>query len=533
MKATFRRLKSADSSSARLWPINAGAFFAAVLAGGISSLSKLSLVGVFAGLIAALAVMFSRRALLVLVILSGLVVTGLAQLYVPDLEKIKYVTPVIAFILFMHGVMDLVMQPPAMRAAALRRTSSGILLFGAAFIAIATMSMAINWDPGLALLGFKGYFTIWILLYAIILTDWRPRELKILTFVFLLVAFVQLPFVGHQFLYLVPLRQPYAASGAITPVDVVAGTFGALLFGGGANAVLTLFMFIVIACLLGLWKHGRLSGFWTAFLSATFLLPVFLNETKIAVVYLPVVFLMLFYQDIIRKPLRFILMGAAALGAFAVLITALIWLHPGNDVKTFSDLVRYEIEKQTSSIADQSDSDYSKLTRWTALTFWAQENISEHPIHIALGWGPGASRIIEDEETRLTTTLAEKRYGGGSTGIRIGYTAFSALLWDVGVIGFLLVLGMFYAAYRTAARLEAAYRARDPFMAGIFDGLRAGIAIMVISLAHKDFFVLHLPFQTLMMLIFGYLIVAQRHLADEQASAPRSASATGAGGPSG
>ena len=516
MNIALRRTRLNDSPGAHLGWLYTGAFLAAILAGGVSSTSKLSLVGVFAALLAALALMFSRRALLLLIVIGGLVVTGLAQLYLPDLKYIKYVTPIIAFILFMHGAMDAVMRPPGLRETPQHQSSSGILVFAAVFMVIAVMSTLINWDPGLAILGFKGYFTIWILLYAVVLTKWKGRELRIFTVVFLVLAFIQLPVTLHQYLYLVPLRRPYA--GEITPVDVVAGTFGALLLGGGANAVFTLFMFIVVACLIGIWKRGKLSTFWTAALSVTFLLPVLFNETKIAAVYLPVVFLTLFYRDIVQRPLRFIVMGCVASGMFAVLITVLIMLHPGDDVKSWSDLFRVTFENETSGISEQSDSEYSKLTRWTVLTFWAQENISEHPIHIALGWGPGASRIIEEGETRWTETLAEKRYGGGSTGIRIGYTAFSALLWDVGVVGFLAVLAMFYAAYRTATRLEIAYRSRDPYLSGIFDGLRAATIMMVISLAHKDFFVVHLPFQTLMLLIFGFMIVAQRQLAGEEPS---------------
>lgn len=515
------RQRTHGSHALRLLLLYGGAVLSAALAGAVSATSKLSLVGVFAALIAAVAVVLSRRALLLLVVASGLVVTGLAQLYLPDLKYIKYVTPIVALMLFMHGLMDLVMRPPAIREHARIYSTSAILACAAIFFAIAAMSTVLNWDPGLALLGFKGYFTIWILLYAVIMTKWTPRELKAFTLVFLALAFVQIPVVLHQYLYLVPLRKPYA--GEITPVDVVAGTFGALLLGGGSNAVLTLFMFIIVACLIGIWKQGKLSTFWTGALSLTFMTPVFFNETKIAAVYLPVMFLAMFYKDLVERPLRFFVMGAMAMGAFAVLITALIMLHPGDDVKTWSDLFRVTYEKETSDIAEQSDSEYSKLTRWTVLTFWAQENIRQHPIHIALGWGPGASRIIEEGESRLTETLAEKRYGGGSTGIRIGYTAFSALLWDVGVLGFITVLAMFYAAYRTAVRLEAAYRTIDPYLSGIFDGLRAGIAMMVISLAHKDFFVLHMPFQTLTLLIFGFLIVAQRQLMER----------AGAGGGSG
>jgi len=42
----------------------------------------------------------------------------------------------------------------------------------------------------------------------------------------------------------------------------------------------------------------------------------------------------------------------------------------------------------------------------------------------------------------------------------------------------------------------------------LFDGLRAGICVLTLSLAHKDFFVFNIPYQTLVLLILGYLVVS-------------------------
>ncbi len=84
---------------------------------------------------------------------------------------------------------------------------------------------------------------------------------------------------------LVPRRVGLANN--IVPVDIVAGTFGAILEAGGANAVLAAYQVIIVGCLLALWKNGALSGFTAAILSVLLLSPMLINEAKITALYLP------------------------------------------------------------------------------------------------------------------------------------------------------------------------------------------------------------------------------------------------------
>jgi hypothetical protein len=386
-----------------------------------------------------------------------------------------------------------------------------------AFVLIAGASMIVNWDPGVAALGFKSYFPMWTLLFALALVRFRVEDFDPLLKALLVVAFVQLPFVLHQYLVLVPLRTHLGPG--IVPVDILVGTFGGNAFGGGANAVLALFVFIVFACLLGLWKYGALSGMKTALFGLPILLPVFFNEAKVSVFYLPVIVAVLFYTDIVRRPLRLLAVMGAGAGLFAALMTAMMIFHPGGDLRSWSELIDVTYRQQVADVHELRGQ-HSELTRWTALTFWVNENIGAHPVNILIGYGPGASRMPEEDELAFTKTLAEKRY---HEGLRIGYTALSAILWDTGVLGLIAILGIFAAAYRAADYLARAWAPRNPFRAGIFDGLKAAICLIVISLAHKDFFVLHLPYQTLVFLILGYLMIARYQLAQEEqqsASAP-------------
>jgi hypothetical protein len=480
------------------------AAFVGILAGAISSNGRLGVIAIFAGLIAAAGVATSRKALLWFVLIGGLVIFGVAQLYLPGAKYIRYVIPLATLILVLHGVSDRLARRDVPGDAKI----PAMLQWAMAFIVIALVSTIVNLsNPGVALMGLKGYFQMWALLLAFILIRWQAETIDSIPKGILVIAFLQLPFVLHQYLVLVPKR--VGLGDGIVPVDVVSGTFGATLYGGGANAVLAAFTMIVVACLLSLWKHGALSATKAATMSLLFLAPVFVNETKISAVYLPLVFVILFYREIIAKPVKFLLAGVALAGLLAALLTALTLGQPSGKLRTWNDLIDFTIERQTASISDRGGQ-FSELSRWTALTFWAREHVGANPAHVFFGHGPGSSRVQEGG-LDLATTLAETRYRD----LQIGYTALSAMLWDTGILGVAAILAMFIAAFRTAHWLAGYYRHRDAIKAGIFDGLCAAIAILMLSLAHKDFFVFHIPYQTLVLLIIGYLAVTRRQVLAE------------------
>jgi hypothetical protein len=285
----------------------------------------------------------------------------------------------------------------------------------------------------------------------------------------------------------------------VVPADVVAGTFGANLLGGGANAVLAAFQVIVVAVLLALWKNNVLSLWRLVPLVLLLLAPLLVNQAKIAVLYLPLAFLVLFRRDFIVRPGKFLVAAAGVAGVFALMMTALLMTNPSGRLNTWGELVQWVVDRQTASISERGE-DYNALSRWTALTFWAGEHATANPVHTLVGHGLGASRE-QDSADDFASTLAERRYAG----LGIGYTAVSALLWDTGLVGLLTVLGMFGSAFLMAGWLANHHRDRDPRRCSLFEGLQAGIAVLTLGLAHKDFFVVHIPYQTLSYLLIGYV----------------------------
>ncbi|HEX7035815.1 MAG TPA: hypothetical protein VF210_08575 [Pseudomonadales bacterium] len=467
----------------------AAALALSILAGAfVAEFDIIWVIGIL-GVLCAVALILSREATLWFIVVTGIALVGTGMMYVPGAGPLKYIPPLAAVALVVHMVSEWMQHP--------RRPVPSTVPWLLGFLGVSVISFAANWEGfGMAAVGLKTYYPMWPLFLALAMIHWRPQVIDSLPKAALWLAFLQLPFVAHQFLVLVPMRQNMPG---VVPVDIVAGTFGGDVRGGGANSVMTLFLIMVAAGLLGLWRHGALSGPRALGGALLLLSPILLNSARAALLYLPLVFGLVFAADIVRRPLR-ALAGFLAVGLFvAGMLTTYTAFNPSPNTNTWQDLLRQTFEYQLASERER-ENDYSSLSRWTALTFWWQRQKFASPLETLVGHGPGSSRVEEDG-LDLAHTLAERRYGGR----QIGYTAVAALLWDVGVLGLLLVLGLFWAGWRQARRLVRHYQGRDPTRAGIAEGLSATMVILTLSLAHKDFFVFHIPYQTMLVCVFGYL----------------------------
>ena len=153
---------------------------------------------------------------------------------------------------------------------------------------------------------------------------------------------------------------------------------------------------------------------------------------------------------------------------------------------------------------------FTEMTRGNVIPFWLQNHRNGDWRNALFGHGPGATRVSSDF-LALPDSLAERTYGGRN----IGYTAAAALLWEVGVFGFLSVIALFAIAFSLAKRCSAAYRSIDPGRSAICNGLSAATLVLFVSLFHKDFLVYHIPFQTLLVCVFGYLAAVAARLPNE------------------
>jgi hypothetical protein len=231
-----------------------------------------------------------------------------------------------------------------------------------------------------------------------------------------------------------------------------------------------------------------------------------LNSSRASAVYAVVVFIFILRREIIRRPLRFVgaSLALVAIGvAFMLSYMALDQRQWGDRFPTVGDMVAHVLEHNT---AEGEGYGSLALNRTTALTFWVRE-AHRYPLsQILLGHGLSSSKEGDGKLLDTSTNLASKVYSG----MGIGLTTASALLWDLGILGLLAALSLPLAGYVAAGRLVE-QNAASPFHAGLFEGLQAACVLVALSFFHKNSLTFHLGYQVFFGLLFGLLVYCGRH----------------------
>lgn len=462
----------------------------AIAFGWIAGTGSLPAAAAVIGLVGGLIMLTSPSLLLWSVLAGGLVVSGLAMLYAPELQLIRWAVAIASVMLVALALIENISRRSMGKDGTVSPIAWQLL---ALFFITALSGWANGQGVSQLVVGLKSYFQVAGLFFALVMMPWPRQIIDLFPRLMLYTAFIQLPFVAHQYLFLVPLRTGFGEG--VVPYDVIAGTFGASKFGGGANAVLSAFMLIVFAVLLSLWNNKAITLRRLVILSVPLLVPVFINESKVSILYLFVIVCVIFKNEIILRPARAILSA----GFLALTLAGLMFAYSAfyaDEADGIQGFIAGTIEQNFSDTEGHGE---FYLNRTSAISFWFQEHSLSEPMHALIGHGPRASR---EGGTGLDAgvTLASTRYPG----MGIGLTGVPALLWETGVLGLAMVAAMFWTAFRSAGILRQRFSS-DPYKAGIFSGLQAGVVILALSMFHKSFFVFDIGYQTLIMLLFAYL----------------------------
>ena len=335
--------------------------------------------------------------------------------------------------------------------------------------------------------GSKRYFQGYGVMFALALFSVKKNDIALLGKLLLLIALLQLPFAIYEFVVLVPMRGGLEAGGEAT--DVVAGTFGANLVGGSANAEMAAFLLIVFSFLLSRWRMKLLTTARFTSLAVLCLAPLVLGETKVVVFLFPVILLILLRKDLLKKPGRSIplfIAGAVLCVAFGYVYVALMDTKVAGD--SFATTLQYNI----------GNDGYGNniLNRTTVLSFWWERHSLETPVHLFFGHGIGSAYFGMNNLIPGHVALQYPRYG-------IDLTSASTLLWDTGAVGFFLHLSLYFFAWSAASRLWA--KVTEPAARADLLAIQAALAIFLIFTFYRDSAVNLMAFEIVIALVFGYL----------------------------
>lgn len=477
----------------------------ATLVFAVVAASSIALIGPVAGLAIVLLLvgagfLFFPRASVWAVSFGGLAVVGLVELYLPELQAIRWAFSVwsvcLAFISVVHWIGH------KERALSWEAGAAGLsIALGLFVLSVVLATVVGRIGLGNATVGVKNYFQMWGLLLALAMLGYQPVDARRFMVFMGWLALIQLPFVLHQYIVLVPQRSGVTdAARNIVAVDIVAGTFGGNMVGGGRSSDLATLSIMAISLFLAQWKLGYRGLRSTLLFSAVAFLPMMLNEAKLALVLLPLALWVLFCHALLRRPLQAV-MGTALLGGLLALVVVAYSQLPGAEgqkSKTVSDF----IESSVAYNVGEKGYGSAVLNRSSVYSFWWSEHLKDGAVLPALlGHGPGFSNstaIAKGENP------ASARYRGYA----IGLTGLSSLLWDTGVLGaglFVLVLCM---AYRLAARLSHSWQGTEH--EPVLEASKVAVVLLGMNLLHNDFVSFDIGFQTMVALVLGYLFAMAR-----------------------
>jgi hypothetical protein len=454
--------------------------FSVLLLGVVTALGDPVIIGAGVGLLASLLLLASPQLTVWLILAPGLLVAGVIPIWAEEMAgKATWGVSLLGLVLLCSALYRVLTD----RSARNHTPAYVWLAFG--FLLYVVLNGVLQCSSVYEFAGgFKRYFQAFGLLFAFAWLVIDERAVRRYLLFFLIVALIQLPWAVYELLRLVPVREALKTFyPSLVPVDVVAGTFGASLYTGGANGEMATYLLVVLAFVIVRWRARLIRGRWVLCIVPVLLTPLFMGETKIIVVLLPFLCLMLFYRDLLHKPIA-ALFGIAAGIAVTAAVTA-VYLHTTN-ANSLEGLVA---DTLNYNVYEGGHGGYA-LNRTRALTFWASQQ--QDPVSLLFGEGVGSVH----ERSGGHVSLKYVGYG-------VGLTAAATLLWEQGVVGTALFAMAVLLAWRAAGRLRRS--ASVEWIRADATAIHAVLPLFGVYLGYRVALLEALPFQIVFATLLGYL----------------------------
>lgn len=441
------------------------------------------LIGFAVALILGMAFLFRPAWIVWLILIFGLLIIGILPLYIHEgfAARSAWSISILGFFLMCVAFLKLLATPD------MYKVTPAFIWLSLLFFGYAVLSTFANWhSAGEFFGGAKRYFQMWGFIFALCWLTLDVQAIQRWQKFILCVALVQLPLAVYQLMTWVPLRESIKnAYPNMVPIDVVAGTFGSSITGGGASAEMAVFLIIILGFLLARRMESVLSPGYFAVLTPVIIAPLFLGETKAVLVMLPLMYLVLNRRKIFTQ-LRAWLLSFAAIMLITIIAgyAYLSFMPEKNREELIADTIEYNFQ-------DKGYGGYA-LNRTTTIIFWMQRQQASDPAALVFGNGLGASHTA----TNGHIAAQYPRYG-------IDLTAVPALLWDLGVAGLILFLIIFLSAWRCANQLIR--QSGNAVVRADAVAIQAALALFAFYLFYRNSILELLSFQIIFTILLGYL----------------------------
>lgn len=362
-----------------------------------------------------------------------LIVCGLVQ-YFTGMQSVLW----IPFFLTLLMVGLLVMQT---RESPLHLDAQETIILALyfSFLVLAGTSTLLQGGITVAIVAFKNEIALSLVMSCLLLGFCRESQIYRATRYLYWVFYAQVPVMIYQVLLVVPQR--VAQRGEEEKWDSVVGTFGGDPMGGGNTAAMGLFCLLIMLLKLSEYKHGMVTfksmalhiilGFGLCIIGEVkfviLLSPLFLAWVWVSPSYV---------KDINRINLKTLLMIVASmLVLIGLSIVILAWYYSsafgGEPTKSafsvFIDSLSYIFDPNYIMTTGE-------LGRFTTFLFWLENNDLWGLSGTLFGYGLNAT----NSGSTVSPGFLNIVYN-----LILDSTSLSMLLWEIGVIGTLLFIGLF------------------------------------------------------------------------------------------
>ncbi|MDP3007596.1 MAG: hypothetical protein Q8N30_00825 [Methylococcales bacterium] len=337
--------------------------------------------------------------------------------------------------------------------------------------------------------GFKRYYQVWGLMFGLCWLNFDKHHIDRWRNVVLIIGLLQVPFCLYELLFIVPdLEGLVEIYTQLVPIDVVAGTFGASKNGGGNSAEMAIVLIIMFGFLLSRYKSNVTTGKEFFTVSLVLLSPLAMGETKIIIIFFPMMFATVYRKELISRP--HYLIAALIFGSlFTVIAVGVNMMMTKMTLdQLIDDTLRYNVyEVGYGGLY---------LNRTTVLSFWAQHQGLSDPVSFLFGSGLGSAQPGDAVSLGGHLDTRFLNYG-------IGFTGAGLLLWELGIFGVTLFLLMMAMAWRCANQLIA--QSVDPMVRADALAIQAGLLLFSFYPLYLSALFSEFGFQVIFTFMLGYL----------------------------